>query len=556
MDATFGPMETLTLKEIKSCLNCIGDLLENILNPHSLALAISASGEATFTSSGCKLLSEASFSHPLTKFIVNAAINYTVSCGDDCKYFVFILREIFNVMHQEVDVSSEIIKGKKLINEIELLKQILPCIFSSVLGIPDVGRIEKSTDFFFKDLYSVVFTFMVSRFSVCDSKILSNVICNFIQSIILEFSSLKIIIDYVISHFDIFFCKVISPLSESRIINGFILNTKAIPPNLNIESSKFLIILDLTMKLKTEDVAWKISDESFTSQLNSMHIYDNIFEHFKAQNISLILTPSVCENSLKGLSKKHNIFLIDRLEKGEIDHMLSCLHLYPLEDLNESLESKNIGELNFAKSLSINSSNFLHLFCSNSFRFLKANHVLLSAQCNTMWKEYYSECLNCFKMIYHWLKTDISICAKKQASSLLVTDSKQCNVCSEIKIYNFTKLEISPSSNFLLPPGAWEFVLKDCIKQVPVNSEHSCSTVLKALHFAIEKSFYKRIGVSLCHVKDGDKVSKDFFARSKCGDVNLLEPVSCKEIMIYNILDLLSQLLRIESIIFQNAFHI
>lgn len=559
----------LTLKEIQKAVNSIGNFMENILNCHSLTLVINLSGEATFTPSGCKLLSEAGFSHPLTKFIANAAMNFTSSCGDDCKSFIFILQEILGIMLNKINTEDEILMRRKLINEIYTFKQLLPCIFKSIYDIPNVHMIVLGSDLFYKTLYSIVLTFMLSRFSVNVSKILSSLVCDFMQNIVCEPTSLKIILEYVTSHFDIFFCKVLSSISESRLVKGFIFNRKDIPTNLNLQNSKFIIILDLSLKMETKDVSWKIVNESFSLQLNSLCYYQNVIENFKLQGVELLLTPSVSDNNLKILCKKYGIHLIDRLEKEEIEHVLSCVHLCPLENVNESLKSKNIGELTFARSLSCNNSHFLHLCCINSIRVLNPHHILLSAPCNLIWKEYFFECLNCFKMIHQWLKSDTNVCLRnddvdKATDNLsrsliavsITTESKHCNVCSKLndsyenypnKSISFHAVGIPGKSRYLLPPGAWEYLFKNCLKQVPDTFKFSCSTILQAMYFAFEKCLYKKIGISLSNTKNVDVICKAFFAKNK---VNFLEPVICKEIMIYCILDLILQLLKIESIIF------
>lgn len=365
-----------------------------------------------------------------------------------------------------------------------------------------------------------------------------------------------------------FVCRVSSPVTESKVIEGLLIYRTHIS-SLNLQNAKFVVIRDLTMKIEKEVVSWSIANESFASKLNPTFVYEKVFEYFKSLGISLVLTSSTGDNYVKALCTKYNIFLIDRLDKEETEYLILCLQVNPLENLNESVDSKNIGELNFAKSFSYNNSHFLHLNSANPMNFLNAHHILLSAPCKSIWKEYYSECLNCFKLICCWLESGDSIIHHHEGftnevldisnkSNKSLTNITHCSLCLELKTswkdegdVPFLEIKSHKDGRLLLTPGGWEYLFKSLIKLIPDKLKLSCCNMLPALHLAVEKSLCKRIGISLSDIKDFDTGCAEFFAKNKLGDIEFLEPVICKEIMISNILDLILQLLKINGIVFQ-----
>lgn len=567
MDAFECNVKNITLRDIQKVIESIAKITGNISDSHSLALIISSSGESTFTSSACKLLSEINFGHPLTKVVTNAAMNYTSLYGGDCKHFIFILHEVFSMLCNKILGSDDIYMRRKLINEICSIKKILPCIFKNIHCTSVIDVIDSDLNLFFKHLSSIILTFMLSKFSGNISKTLTVLLCAFIKNVRNESNSLKNILQYVISRFDMFVCRVLSPVTESKVIEGLLFYRTHVS-SLNLQNAKFVVVHDLTMKIETEVVSWNIANESFASKLNPTFVYEKVFEYFKSLGISLLLTSSTGDNYVKALCTKYNIFLIDRLDKEETEYLMLCLQVNSLENLNESVDSKNIGELNFAKSFSYNNSHFFHLKSSNHMNVLNAYHILLSAPCKSIWKEYYSECLNCFKLISCWLESDNSIRHHRgfsdaeldisNESNKSLTNVTHCSLCLELKSswknrgdISFLEMKSHKDGTLLLNPGGWEYLFKSCIKLIPDKLKLSCCSMLPALSSAVEKSLCNRMCISLSDIKDFDIHSAEFFTKNKLGDIEFLEPVICNEIMINNILDLILQLLKINYIIFQ-----
>ncbi|XP_035227523.1 uncharacterized protein LOC118199716 [Stegodyphus dumicola] len=538
-----------------------------------------------FTKSSWKVLSESCFSDPLLKVIVNAVNKYHEKTGEDSKIFILLLKEIMCNFESIVNVNDDNYLRKIISLEISDLMSYLPCIFSNMY-ISSAVSSAPHLDFkkFTCDLKGIVLTFLQSKFSPSVAKALCSLISEFILKCVGDWHLSKKVLEYLIINFDALCFKASLPLSASHILNGFILNQKL--RFLDMGNANFIIVYDLIQQVSPNEATWEAECESLPLKLSTLYLnYEEMLNFVKIQNIAVIFTPCTVNAYLKSLFLKNNIVVLDSIVKEDIEIILFYTGISPLKFLNETLEPRNIGHLKSLRTVHSVKQPCMLLEFSSSLKWFNLNHIMLCAPFDAVWKEYYSECYNCLKIVHLWLFPEkVNYCCRKKrsvfvnnefhlenkiCSNLLKVDHNiveyLCTACSVLN-ENSCKNDGRLNSEYLhdnestsqycpigmsYPFGFWEISLKMTLAKLLRSEKLPFKNFLEIMNYALLNVISITLNISCTCNDDISESYCTFYERFKSKVLNPLEPVVIKEELIFHVLGLVQQLLKIDGLICQ-----
>ncbi|CAL1266519.1 unnamed protein product [Larinioides sclopetarius] len=546
-------VQNVSLKQIVALCNSLGHLVDGMMEPNSLAMVIGMTKKVIFTKLISKVLSEVEQQHPFEKIIHNAAFLYTLETGDDSKVFLLLFKGIMNGIEDMLKDSNEIEVRRTILKQISYLKSFLSDIFRNILNFYAVFSYVDfcSTP---KELEGLVLTFFESRFSSNISKKLSHLICFFLSRSFTDSSQAIDGLNYFVTNFDAFCTKVIAPVSESRILKGFLLHKRILPVWKYDNMDYFVVILNLPQK--SDDAIWETTGESFSQRL--AHLWDSVnnsLKHLKSLKISLILTKSGICDDLESFCSQNGILIISKVPEEDIDNILHLLNISSMNNLYDSIDPQNIGCLESLTSFVVGNISFTHLNVStNNHAYLVPHHIFLCASLEEVLNDYYSECLNCLKAVKQWLQPikDKSFLEEKvtkyqKIQKYLENDYDQ--------LLNDSKPNMSSESNtstyvlgVALPLGLFEFGLKNVLADFCTANVLSVKKLCDILDSSLLAIIHKLWNTPKPFLVE-ERNYLEFHEKIKCRIPVPIEPASSKENLLHRVLQLVEQLIKIDAIV-------
>ncbi|GBL96278.1 hypothetical protein AVEN_118805-1 [Araneus ventricosus] len=546
-------VQNVSLKQVVALCNTLGLLVDGMMEPNSLAMLVGMTKKIIFTKLTSKVLSEVEQQHPLEKIIHNAAFLYTLETGDDSKVFLLLFKGIMNGIEDMLRDSNEIEVRRTILKQISYLKSFLPDIFRNILT---TYAVFSYVNFCSppKELEGLVLTFFDSRFSSNISKKLSHLICSFLSHSLSDSSQVIDALTYFISNFDAFCTKVTAPLSESMILEGFLLHKRLSPMWKHDKMIYFVVILNLPHK--SDDAVWETNGESFSQKLS--HLWDSVnnsLKHLKNLEISLLLTKSGVCGDLESLCSQNGILIISRVSEEDIDNILHLINISPMNNLHDSVDPQNIGCLESLASLVVGGTSFTHLKVSmNNHAYLVPHHIFLCASLEEVLNDYYSECLNCLKTVKQWLQpiNEKSFHEEKVSKCLEIQKYLE-NDCDQL--LNDSKPNMSSESiastyalGVAFPLGLFEFALKNVLADFCTGKVSSVKKLCDMLDSSLLAIIHKLWNTPKPVLVE-ERNYLEFHKKIKCRIPVPIEPASSKENLLHCVLQLVERLIKIDAIV-------
>ncbi|GFW88277.1 bardet-Biedl syndrome 10 protein [Trichonephila clavipes] len=527
-------MQNVSLKQIIACCDALGSFVEEVLDPHSMTLV---GEEMVFTQQASRILSAVEWKHPMEKIILDTVSLYRNQTGDDCKMFLLLLKEFMNSIGDKLETSDEVQLRKTISKEITYLMSLLPTIFKNVRNT--FARLSFIQFLSFpEDLEGLVSTFFHARFSPNVSLKLTQLICSFLSLTISNSNHAVESLSYLILNFDVFCSKVILPLSQSTVIEGFALFHQ-LPSN---HESKDIFVIVQELPQNSHDVFYSVNSESF-------HFWDSLESSLKClkfKKVSLILTSSRASNNFTSLCSQYKILIIDSITKEDIDNILYFVGISPLVTLKDPLLPQNLGCLEALQSIVIGDTCLTHLkILLGSSKSMAPHHIILCAPLEDAWKDYYWECRNCLKVVRQWLHCHpFEMTEEIQGSGLFLDVLKSTIPNKEVISVN--------ALGVAFPVGLFEFSLKIALADLQKNKLSTIKTLCDILESALLRFICKLWNISF-QTLDPEKSYLKFYERIRSRISIPIEPASNKEHLVYMILQLVQQLMKIDAILYTKS---
>lgn len=526
-------MEKISLQDIISLCTSLGSLVNSLSDHRSLVMVIGNGGEVTFNKQALHIVLESCQGHPLQKLIASAAHQYHIETGNDCKIFMLLLKEIMNGVKELLTKLDEIQVRRLLLKETSCLMHHLPEIFKEIKASNAlISDPFSDTSPFSKNLKYILLTFLESKFSLCIAKVLSELMGEFILKSISDWSHALDHLNYLECHFSVFCSKYVSPVSQSCVLKGFVLNCRLdIKKPSNDELVRFVIVWNLPRKM--DDAVWVMKKET----LQSSYYWESFVKSLcslKSHGISAIISSDIACENIKSLCVQNKMLLISGVQKEDIENIIFFNGISPLTFINNSLDPQNIGCLKSIQTI----QGFTHLETLSDIGVFRPHHILLSAQLNSVWKEYYSECQNCLKVVKHWLNPEMFHFPVEEQQSLMFPGDSSTDRKGDSRPHVF---------GIALPLGSFEIFLRKTL-----NKSKETQTLFPRLLFILNSALL-RVACGIWGIPlrcfNREQTFTQFIEKKKLSLIHPIEPLQIREIQLCKVLQLVQQLIRIDSIL-------
>ncbi|GFS43347.1 bardet-Biedl syndrome 10 protein [Nephila pilipes] len=546
-------MQSVSLKQIVTCCDALGSFVDAMLDPYSMALVVGKLEGMVFTRQASRILCAIEWKHPLEKIILDTISLYREKTGDDCKIFILLLKELMKSIKDKLETTDETQLRRTISEEVTCLVTLLPTVFENVRNtFARYSLVEFHS--FPKDLEGLILTFFHSKFSPNVSLKLTQLICSFLSFTISNSNHAIESLSYLILNFNVFCSKVILPLSHSVVLEGFAFTHRL----LSSHEGKDIFVVVQELPQNFHDVICGLNSESHLLQFwDSVEIS---LKYLKSKEISLILTSNRASDNFESLCSQYKILIIDGITKEDMDNILFFVDISPLVTLKDPLLPQNLGYVKTLKSVVVGNVSFAYMkIFSGCLRSMSPNHIILCAPMEDVWKDYYSECHNCLKVVRQWLHPHFN---DLKYSGTKVNDEKIKEKCMKMqdKLKNSLLSDVLKSTvpyekcasisafGVAFPMGLFEFSLKIALAGMQENKLLCIKTLYDLLESALLRVICKLWNTTIPNLEH-EKSYVEFYEKIKKRISIPIEPASSKEHLVYMILQLIQQLMKIDTIL-------
>ncbi|KAG8197890.1 hypothetical protein JTE90_020269 [Oedothorax gibbosus] len=530
--------DKISLKDIIFLCDSMGGLVNSFTDHRSLVMVIGNGGEVTFSKQASHILREYQQDHPILKLVANAAQQLNTETGHDCKVFMLLLKEIMNSVKHLLTKMEEIQVRSVLLKETSCLMRHLPVIFSKIKASNAyISSPLSDSESFSKDINGILLTFLESKFSLCIAKELSALMTDFIMKSVYDWDCGVDSLHFLETTFNVFCSKFTSPVSQSRVLQGFVLNYRLNNTAITLdEPIKFVLVWNLPKKV---DKAVGIVTKETLQPNNYWKPFAESLCSLKSHGISTIITPDTACEIIKALCLRNKILIISGIEKEDIENIIVFSGMSPLTDIHDSsISPQNISCLKSIKSI----ENYTHLETISNIGSFHPHHILLGAQIDSVWKEYYNECRNCLKVVKLWMNPEnyhvTSSKRRDQFHKQLFSGDSSKSENNKLKSY---------ACGIALPLGSFEISLKKSLESYPekISLFPNLNYILNS---ALPKVACSIWGIPISSF-NAERSLGNFLEEKKPSLNRPIEPLLIKELQLCKVLQLMQQLIRIDAIL-------
>lgn len=571
-------METsIRLQDCIQVCNEFNKTLKKSFGPRSqVVFFLSSTGQVEFTTSGLKIINSLHVRSPIAQIIQRSLEKYHNRVGDGSKIFLLLLNEIF----------VNIVEMKKVLGNDYKIKLIYGFNFLLHIVLPKCFQILKFKiqSFIPKDInipHYLLKTYFCGKFGAIISEKLSDLTYKFLINCCPNLNSSAV--NYIIDHFDTV-CMTTGSLSisNSKIKPGIILSQDFLinckDEIIRNSALKFIIYISNSNDNLTES-SLCVSTRQTISKLFEVNYNNNltIMENIRQRKISVIICSGTFTDSLRSLCRQFKINIISLVSLEEINYLLFLSQVEPVYDLLNPLTEKNCRNLNFIKSIQVGNKNYTYLGLQCSQSIIQPHHLLLCGPTESICKQYSKECLNSLKLIYCWRKDNQFLEFEEKCDTCDISRVNESNINFNKNINELMcKLRIddeklskenSESVPATIIPGGccWEiffhYILENInLSNCPLEVSMACKILSKSLLIVPQTFFDNNHNVKVRFIQMITSIIEqlkldNIYAFNEWGEIlsikeaDVFEPIASKELLIFSVIQLVTQLLRVHSII-------
>ena len=581
-------------------------LLQESFGPNALKILLkNDTGKVLITSEGSIALRALNVAHPVGQLIVKAVVDHHNYYGDGSKSLLFMITEGLRSVKVSVeDKSGSGIKQSSVTSRREsilicraleelkgniLPKYIYPLVLNKCLEVP---LIEDNKEQITNTCKSIIHTVLNGKWSVDVTSSLTSLLHNFIFESCSSILKLRDVVNILVDNFHIVCLK--SPTqcqSYSKILTGMLLQREF------LFSSEFLrdyssrikfILLSCSLKLEGKEDS-TVSKDTIKIKTNSQlqqcaewqkSYVQRIIKHWKQSSVHLVLSGTVFSKLEHALLEQSGIAVVQALDEEDLQYLSCVSGCRIVYDQNDELSPSDIGTAVDCKSMTINGQKFIHLEMEG------CKQLILCGVTDGICQQYYKDLHSSLKCVKSWLDTTRidslrNIPSTQESSS---TTAVQVNIDSEQSVPEKNIIENSltdgskapritdpqnVSSAFVINGGGYfEMLLHNhldnfCSEVEDLNIVSACRIlkrllliVPKMLHlnsFSAEsnkKSFPELYLSMMENIRNEEYAGVDCKTGSALRrNSQCLEPFQSKIALIDHVCTILTQLLRIDTVV-------
>lgn len=547
---------------------------DSYMYPKASALILNSAGDVYFTRSGVNVIKEAYCCHPIAKIIIDALEKHHKITGDGSKLYILMLHAmLLAIKNRYKCVTLRTEHRIQILEEIsQLMYIILPPIFGNLRqSYPSVQYfidIDNADDIV-KSIKSIVKTFFQYKFTKPVSMHLSSLIIDFICRSITNWKDLPFLIDYAVSNFSVLCSKCVASVQDSCVLEGIILRETA-SKSVNHAINKSFIIINDVFKNECNTTILMQNDSSVKQSVEmNYRFYKYVTRILIEKDISVLISQDSIPEELASLCIEKDIMFLGRICEEEVERVIWSTGVIPLHDVCGGIKPENIGHFNFIKALVFGQHRHIHVGLPEKHNRIFPHHIMLAAPFESLYKECYRECINSFKVVQQWMlhvqqcHNNLFCRGTENDTSVTKPDFFVWNI-SHIDTFTHNCFKPVPISSSLkeestlvhkmigiaYPVGLWEvWVLKALSLNNRSYPSVKDSVLLHALTEVIKKRQHTRAFLSN-HSQQScmDMLERNQEIKLSINDADL-EPIASKEMLIYSVLNVVMQLIRLDTVV-------
>jgi chaperonin GroEL (HSP60 family) len=492
--------------------------------------------------------------------IINATKNHVKTSGDGGKTFILIVAHIF----KEIEFGGQTVMhqfGRQaLISGLNKLKGEIPQLVGDLVAFSSSFDLHCATITDMKEeIDGLISTQLGASFPLVTAQHLSDVLSTFLFHRLTNVNDVPGIILDAITNFDTCYLEAVghSPCS-SQVIEGFVIQRDffTLVPSLSSATNIKFVLFNCSLDGESsENPAIFSANNELSLQMALLHktkITNGVIERLKKDGVVLIISSVKMSNGESLTCHGAGISTVHMVEDEEMARLSMLFGIQPVNSLHQYLTelSSPVGEVLKCGYVVLSGHRYVHLIPDSASiyvniqrRSVVVKQILISGHSKGVCCQIRTAFRNCLKCIHQWLTTDVGhitndkmLCTTKKATSI------PCGGTFELYMYMQLKSKAILCRD---PDYAWACnSIAGALLQIPVkllkNSYHPKAETLNAYHI-----LEKLQGRNPCEMVLNARSGKIVMA-SNCPH---REPLISKVTMLYNILDLIIQILRIDKLV-------
>ena len=603
----------LPLEDSVTICQSLENVLTKSYGPNALCcLATTATGKVLVTSRGATILQLLHVAHPVGAMVTRSVLTHHQSNGGGTKTFIFLLSEILKNINTEVFIDSCEFLETSVRNQVcddiaffcrNIIPDILPVLKKRV-------NLTSTKDFFeLKTIcLNIIWTSLQGRFNKLTITSIHEVLEDFLAP---QFGSCpacwRTYLDHILDHFDSLVIEQPGrAVNESAVLEGFVCQREyhrlATPDVRPVLGAKFvLLLMDSDVMDDMAEIRCTNDDQLQKALTWKSKLYKRIVEILCDMGVNLVLSDRHIPDAFASLCKRSNIYVIHRMEAEDLSYLSLMCGIRSVMDVQDLRDPDVIGCAEMCRSINISGRQSVCLVgvgncqelwgtscqskdCKLSGR-LPMKHVLLcgpSAGICNQFSLCVSDALKCMRVAFQEvpLLDGLSLLPslEEHSASSHTSDNSSAPSCSSKQgavFSHYAGVKTVPGG------GTWEVNLSMILRELSQgkylaltpNQCKLCSIIAKSLlHIPIvllKNSLAVNAGqlgyVDLLHASVGGNSSEGCAGsaserRGQLGidgrrgtsaltDPRIIEPVGSKLSLLLNVLQLVSQLIKVDNIV-------
>ncbi|XP_064618621.1 Bardet-Biedl syndrome 10 protein homolog [Lineus longissimus] len=531
-----------------STISSICDIIESILaksfgpNPSQTMLS-SSTGKMLLTSDGVTVLESLHLSHPVAKLILKSVLSFHKISGDGSKTFILMLsaflREVASSSSSHGSYSCKDLHRSCAKFQATLHQELFPSLLNYATNIPN----DSNADLFWSMCRNITRTSMQGKCPDSVSDTLTNLLTDFLKQSVPSVQSLFSNISEIVHTFSMACRKIHGAFPDSsKVIDGIIISRDFAVDSGSLTSGGGVRFVFL--KCPLGDISTMNSDTVTMDTRGSVglgnifewqhRVIRNILSSYRTLGVNLILCSDSVSDVTKHLCREFNISVISFIPEDEVEALQQITHIHPVSNCVELLSCEDIGVASGCETVIINGRKCFQLKGLKTCGRIIQKQILVCAPTESVATMYELILTNALKTVEVWLDMDNLDSEKTLSAAAFPAGGTPEMLMHEI-LENFAKT--SQDGDL-----AW------------------FCTILGKAYLAVPSQLYKNaIGTAsaTCFMSSWSDFSRDLeqglvptstFLQNNSNYLPV-ESVMSKVILLRSFLELLQQLLRLDSVV-------
>ena len=550
----------MKLDHILSICSTLETLILHGFGPNGLNTMLSTpTGQLMISNNSWSILNSINLSHPLGKMVVNAIKNHIQTFGDGGKSFVLILVNIFRDIELQNQNSGLDSQQQTIIIGLNKLRHEIPQLLRGVLSLSSSFDLSQATVTSARlETLKLIRTQLEGSFPMLTAEHLTHIFVTFLFDKLTNVQHLPAIVLDVIRNFDTCYLEAVGyPPSSSQVIEGFVIQRDflAVAPDLSSFTNVRFVLLNCNLDgdISETPAVFNVTNELVlrSALQHKTKITSGVIRRLNEDGVKLIISSVKISSAERLACHVAGISSVHMVEDEEMTRLSMLFGIHAVNLLHEYLAEplSFVGKVFKCGYVILGGHRYVHLIPNSSDIYInKHSHIsimkqfLLTGHSKGVCCDMRVVLKNCLKYIHHWLTADVmhisndDLFKSKKAATIASGGNFELRMYTEINS-NVNQCNDADYANVCQ-------TVARALLQIPVtllrNSYHTKARTM-SIYRILDQLHAQHPGDLILNAKSGELVNA-------C-DSHQCESLVSKVAMLYNVIDAVIQILRIDQLV-------